>query len=96
MSIDNFDPEKYILYFKREVLAQYRVVSPDRFSVKEESRGGKIETLHNQLDDDSRHPYFRVRYGLRRLANTALSIHTSRLPLCNNAALDSRQLRTRY
>lgn len=60
---------EHLFYFGRAVLASYRA-SPDLYSLAEDDTGGELTTLHNDEDGTSpstTHPWFRVRFGLRRL-----------------------------
>jgi hypothetical protein len=67
MTAEEFDPEKHLLaYFDRIVLCRYRS-RPDLFRVTEDDMGGEIEVI---TTEESPQPYFRVRFGFRRLRDS--------------------------
>ena len=70
---DEMTPEELkeglLAYFERTVLCRYRA-SPNLFVLEEDDMGGEVSVAH--LDEDgtagpNRPPYFRVRFGFRRL-----------------------------
>lgn len=63
-------PPHFLAYFDRRVLCRYRA-SPDLYDLKEDDMGGEVSVLPSEDDEDEgeRPPYFRVRFGFRRLAD---------------------------
>jgi len=69
--------EKYLLYFDRSVLANYRV-STHLYSLKEDDMGGELESIEgNNIDaetSDLEKSWIRVRFGFRRQLNGTICI----------------------
>ena len=65
--------DRFLGYFERSVLSKYRA-SPDLYMLDEDDMGGTLETIHGENELPQERPYFRVRFGFRKLSNRFVCI----------------------